>query len=598
MSILESIRRPATASYLNDPKTNGGRGGQTAFTDELIEIPEPPATLQQSVFALKKSVRRFGRVALEMQMLDEAGLSQILAYQETSGGRLGEVAMRLNLLSDVQVAQILEQQQVKIIVDAREQDKGPLLTWLLDLEAKGISFAIEYESADRLVELRKLHANEKDVDYRDLKVLSDAKQIFIDAAALGASDVCFLVRPDHGEVQVRTRDDYMVAKNYSTRHDEGEALSRSAYTGLATVKGATYNALSFQNAQINGEKALPGTGLSSIRIIRGPMYPKESNASFIVARLQYLPGVKFAAAAQDLKLVRPEKPAGVFRIKGLTDLQIDLWTELLSLGSGVVLVTGPTGSGKTSAVYESMLEQARLYPTARQVTIENPPEYPMPWAIQLESEGEKDFMEMVARALRMDPDTMLLGEIRNADEGVAVMQAAMTGHFVWSTLHVNDPFGSIARLEMMDTTRLSKGQTCDPKLIVALISIRVVPVLCEGCRVPLIDDTSKVPVHLLKRLRTWSESLAGIYVRGCGCEECNSQGVIDREAVAEIVVTDDELMADFQNHSVSVARANHRKKPGADKSMLENVMEKVLAGRVDPVDAHRKVTDILARGAA
>jgi type II secretory ATPase GspE/PulE/Tfp pilus assembly ATPase PilB-like protein len=599
MNLFESMRKSSTPAYLNEPRGNAGsRGPVSAFDDELIEIPEPPAALQQSVYALKKSVRRFGRVAAEMQMLDEEGLDEILAFQQANGGRFGEIAVRLGLLSDVQVRQILDQQQVKIIVDAREEDKAPLLTWFADLESRGISYEIEYESADRLVELRKIGAKQQEADYRDLKVFSDAKQIFIDAAAIGASDVCLLVRPGHGEVQVRTKDDYMVAKTYSTYHREGEALSRSAYTGLATVKGATYNELSFQDAQINGEKALPGTGLSSIRIIRGPMYPKEENASFIVARLQYHPDAKFTAAANDLKLVIPERPTGEFKIKGLTQRQIELWEELLSLGAGVALVTGPTGSGKTSAVHQSMKQQARLYPTARQVTIENPTEYPMPWAIQLESEGQKDFMDMVARALRMDPDIMLLGEIRAADEAVAVVQAAMTGHFVWTTLHVTDPYTSIARLEMLDTTRLSKAQICDPELIVAMISIRVVPILCENCRVSLLEAPQAVPPHVFKNLRTWTNDLSKIYVRGCGCSGCNSQGVVDREAVAEIVLTDNDLMADFQNHSVSVVRANHRKKPTSDKSMLENVMDKVLEGRVDPLDAHRKVTKILARDAA
>ncbi|MDF6814343.1 GspE family protein, partial [Escherichia coli] len=137
--------------------------------------------------------------------------------------------------------------------------------------------------------------------------------------------------------------------------------------------------------------------------------------------------------------------------------------------------TGPTGSGKTTTGYELLRYKAQISPELRQTTREHPVEYPREWAVQLLSTGQNSSY-LVERMLRMDPDIIDIGEIRTADEGVAAAQAAQTGHLVFGSLHVLDPFELIGRLHMLDHTRLSKELMCNHQIIAGFMGQRMVPV--------------------------------------------------------------------------------------------------------------------------
>ncbi|WP_373380345.1 ATPase, T2SS/T4P/T4SS family [Cupriavidus nantongensis] len=343
------------------------------------------------------------------------------------------------------------------------------------------------------------------------------------------------------------------------------------YTGLATVKAATYNPLDVQDAQIAGD-ALPGTGLSSVRIVRGPAYPVESGGGFLVARLQYREhhqGARKADAidaAKRLDLSTPKSPSGEFMLgqMGYTPLQVDLISQLLRRPMGVVVVTGPTGSGKTTTLFECTRHQARMFPEKRLVTIENPTEYPMDWAIQLTTESER-FPEMLRMTLRMDPDAILLGEIRGVEEAVATLQAAATGHLVLTTLHVTDPFETFSRLVMLDHVRLAMEVICNHNQIIGLIAQRVVPLLCPKCSVKLEDAPEALPEYMLRAMRTWGD-LSEVRVRGAGCDHCHGDAIVGQQAVAEVVVTSEDLMQDCIKEgcwwpAVSIAIATETDRP-------------------------------------
>lgn len=591
MALLNTRLKPsllpasqADATPLRNAKATAG---QTAF-------PPLPSGLQPHVVYARTMGRLFGDVAIDLGLMTSSDVKDLLHLQSTNGGRIGELAIDAGLLTDENVKTVLGAQSLTVHVDARHASTPHFLTWINDLSRLGIAPQIKRVSAQDLQALRQEQIKDADNADADLETLNLARRIFIDGAAAGASDIVVLVREHHAEVQMRMKGDYKVAQTFSMRQEEGEALVRSIYTGLATVKAASYKPREFQDAQIHGD-ALPGTSLSSVRIIRGPCYPEEQGGSFMVARLQYRKqSSRTAAPSRALNFKTPQAPSGPFDVPGFTPLQKELVEHLVRLPMGIVIVTGPTGSGKTTTLFEFMKYQAQIAPESRQVTIEDPTEYPQPWAIQLAA-GDKDFRDLLRMTLRMDPDIILLGEIRKADEAVAALQAAMTGHFVWTTLHVTDAYKSIPRMEMLDRERLSMQTLCDHELIVGMVAQRVVPELCPSCSIPILNTQGVVPNFMTSILKSWGD-LSTVKVRGEGCPDCRHDGIVGRRAVAEIVLTTQEFMSDYLKYGVLRARRNHRMKEGSDKSMLANAMDLVFEGKADPRDVHKQVQKLELKG--
>ncbi|MEX3917917.1 ATPase, T2SS/T4P/T4SS family [Paraburkholderia sp. BR10872] len=563
---------------------------------------EPPASVEPHVAYrfVSTAGKRFDAIAVELGFADTSKIERVVAHcrREQQAGRsasLADAAVALGVLTSEQVQTIVAAQTLRLHVDANAYSTPACITWLNDLERRGFRLKIERVSAKELLSLREKFNSDHGAtgDGRDLDQIEKGIELFLSAAAIGANDLRILVRERDAEVQIRWRGDYRVSETWSMNRDAGERLIRAIYVGLATVKPASYNPQEFQDAQITARHSLPDSGLESIRLIRGPMYPEDQKCSFMVARLQYNPDAKpsFTAVLRPLALRTPDAPKGEFSISGMTARQRELAQEILYKPHGMVIATGPTGSGKTSTLYEFMKEQARLFPTSSQITIENPPEYPYPWAITLTAND--NFVQMIKYSLRMDPDIILLSEIRAGDEGVAAVQAAMTGHFVWTTLHVTDPYMALSRLETIDHVRLTREITCDHELMVSLIAQRVVQVLCKDCRVRLTAKPEAIPKKISERIATWGD-LSRVYVRGPGCPACDGQGVTGRQGVMEIIVSDEELMDDYRSQGMRVARRNHRIKPTSDKSMLGNAMDCVFDGLFDPIDVHRGVSPILA----
>lgn len=474
-----------------------------------------------------------------------------------------------------------------IYVDARRTQTVAFLTWIGDVRRIVRHVSVETVSAGDLAQKRAEFASD-DAIGNDQETLLKAMNLVAECARAGVSDIHLRICPDQHKavVEVRRRGDLMPLDHYEMRPEEGEALSRAFYNGLATVReDGTFNPLSFQNAQIAGD-ALPGMNLSSVRIVRGPAYPSQAGGGFMIARLQ-------SASPKDKE---GESETGLERLakKGFTPLQLGLFEQMVRLPMGIVTVTGPTGSGKTTTLFELMRYQHQLFPESRQLTVEDPPENPLPWGIQLEADSH-EFAARVKTALRMDPDIILVGELRDSPSALAAVQAAQTGHFCWATLHVTDPYKVFARLETMDPKQLSFAHTCDHELFVGATSQRLVGKLCPHCAKPLSKAGDYVPRFMLNALKSWGD-LSDVRVRGDGCKACEGLKIAGRAAVAELVMTDESFMEDVLRHGILVARKNHRQKKGADKSMLANALDLVLRGEVCPVDVHRGVHSLVTMG--
>ena len=220
---------------------------------------------------------------------------------------------------------------------------------------------------------------------------------------------------------------------------------------------------------------------------------------------------------------------------GLEESQLDLLKRMLARPEGIILVTGPTGSGKTTTLY-SILNHINS-DAVNIMTLEDPVEYPMTLIRQTSvSEAAKlDFANGIRALMRQDPDAILVGEIRDADTAEMAFRAAMTGHQVFSTLHTNSAVGAFPRLlDIGVATDILSGN------IIGIVAQRLVRKLCRTCRQSYDPDVRD------RRLLGYSPTEPAAVFRAVGCEQCDYQGYRGRLSILEILKIDggiDELIA-------------------------------------------------------
>ncbi len=220
---------------------------------------------------------------------------------------------------------------------------------------------------------------------------------------------------------------------------------------------------------------------------------------------------------------------------GMAPDTLELFTEVVSRPHGIVLVTGPTGSGKTTTLYGA-IEMIR---TGREkiLTVEDPVEYELSGVPQVPV-NEKvgvTFAAALRSLLRQDPDIILVGEIRDAETAQIATQAALTGHLVLSTLHTNDAPTALTRLLDLDIAAYLVASTVD-----AVLAQRLVRVICANCKTETRPDkaaTRRLDVEALGLTRVW---------KGAGCPECRGTGYRGRTGVYELLVMDNELRLEVQ----------------------------------------------------
>ncbi|HRL78451.1 MAG TPA: ATPase, T2SS/T4P/T4SS family [Candidatus Accumulibacter phosphatis] len=221
---------------------------------------------------------------------------------------------------------------------------------------------------------------------------------------------------------------------------------------------------------------------------------------------------------------------------GLAEQQLDLLKLMIARPEGIILVTGPTGSGKTTTLY-SVLNHINSE-GVNIMTLEDPVEYPMTLVRQTSAaESVKlDFANGIRSMMRQDPDIILVGEIRDAETAEMALRAAMTGHQVYSTLHTNSAIGAIPRL--LDIGILPDIMAGN---IIGIIAQRLVRRLCVHCKVPY-----QAEAHEARLLGTLADAPRPVIYRPSGCERCEFQGYRGRLAIMELMRINadmDELIA-------------------------------------------------------
>ena len=207
---------------------------------------------------------------------------------------------------------------------------------------------------------------------------------------------------------------------------------------------------------------------------------------------------------------------------------LEQFRELISRPDGILLVTGPTGSGKTSTLYASLAEIAETGKNI--ITIEDPVEYWLPGVNQGQTNHKAGFTfaRGMRAVLRQDPDVIMVGEIRDSETMETAIEAALTGHLVLSTLHTNSAVGTVTRLLEMGL---------EPFLLASavrgIVAQRLVRKICERCKEPI--PTPRAVQHLFQR-----DVPTEIY-RGVGCEDCRGTGFRGRQGIYELLVLNDRL---------------------------------------------------------
>lgn len=220
---------------------------------------------------------------------------------------------------------------------------------------------------------------------------------------------------------------------------------------------------------------------------------------------------------------------------GMASDTLEQFSEAISRPHGIVLVTGPTGSGKTTTLYGA-IEQLR---TGREkiLTVEDPVEYELPGVPQIPV-NEKvgvTFAAALRSLLRQDPDIMLVGEIRDAETAQIATQAALTGHLVLSTLHTNDAPTALTRLLDLGVPAYLVASTVD-----AVLAQRLVRVICEACKQPTAPDA-----RAARHFDVEARGLGTVW-QGAGCDACRGTGYRGRQGVYELLIMNPELRLETQ----------------------------------------------------
>jgi type II secretory ATPase GspE/PulE/Tfp pilus assembly ATPase PilB-like protein len=288
-------------------------------------------------------------------------------------------------------------------------------------------------------------------------------------------------------------------------------------------------------------------------------------------RLSIVPG----PAGEDAVLRILDRAAAVLGLPqlGFAGDDLAVFERLVTNPEGLVLVTGPTGSGKTTTLYAA-IERVNT-PENKILTAENPIEYRFPKTNQKQVSSQMGFADYARAFLRQNPDIILIGEIRDEETAEAALRAAQTGHLVLSTLHTNDAVRTVSRLR---TLGVEPGMIAS--CLLGALSQRLVRRVCPHCK----EEAPPTPEEA-RRLGLPPDE---VFARGRGCEACDGLGTKGRTGIYELFVVDSEL-ADLVADDAPVHDLRERALGKGMKTLLDDALAKARAGLVPLAEVLRAV---------
>ena len=419
-----------------------------------------------------------------------------------------------------------------------------------------------------------------DIENKEDGTSNQMQKDFVDivykAAEQKVSDIHVVVA-DHTTVMFRISGSMQTVLEYDKNW--GEAFVRSVFAS-ADISDSNYAQNEFQVGQklgstpLRGEKDLylPENVLS----IRLQFNPIAFGTRYLVMRLLY--ANSSGSTADNLKEL------------GFSDYEDDRLLKMRSFPTGLCIIAGPTGSGKSTTLQRVMIKmlKEKNY-ELNLITVEDPPEYPIPGARQMpvtnattEEEKEAAFNLALAASLRSDPDAIMVGEIRTLSSAELTFKAALSGHNVWSTLHANSAPAIINRLLDMgiDAFKLK-----DPELIRGLLSQRLFKKICPKCREPLKNHPENPSYDRVKDA-LGDYGLEQTFLRGDGCKFCGGKGIVGRIVAAEMVLPDNVFLEKIVSGNKTDA-VHYWTNELSGRTLKEDAIEKMLRGIISVDEVER-----------
>jgi MSHA biogenesis protein MshE len=419
------------------------------------------------------------------------------------------------------------------------------------------------EQIDNLAEVLDDELSDTDFDLQTLTQTSSTSEapvakllqaIFEDAVAMQASDIH--IEPDSNVLRIRQRIDGVLQEQIVD-----ETRIASALTSRLKLMGG-----------LNiSEKRLPQDGRFNIKV---------KNKSIDV-RLSTMPMVHGESVV--MRLLDHSQGLLNFDKLGIPEEILTPFLKLIAKPHGLILVTGPTGSGKTTTLYTALNELNK--PSTKIITVEDPVEYQLPRInqVQVHEKIGLTFPAVLRTALRQDPDVILIGEMRDKETVNIGLRAAMTGHLVFSTLHTNDAISTVSRLLDMDAEGFVIASSLQ-----AVLAQRLIRRLCPDCHTS--HDLTEQDKILVKKI-IGDRPLPTTFQQQKGCNQCNDTGYKGRIGVYELLVMTPILLSCLQQND-NTAFVNHAKQQANFKSLTQNAIELAIQGITTLDEVMRIASDL------
>ncbi len=558
---------------------------------------------------------RLGDLLVQHKLITQEQLEQALTEQKNSGRRLGATLIQMGAVSERKLLGLLAKQLKLPFIDLSNYDLDPyIVRKLSEIQARrhralvleeaadyflvGLTDPTDIYAVDELQALlgKTIHVaviresewlNTIDRLYRKTDEIGSIAEELDDALAASDIDLAQLESGDDLESApvvrlLKTLFEDAVQAEASDIHiepDERKLRIRQRVDGVLQeqvldeprIAPALVLRLKIMSGLDISEKRLPQDGRFNIRI----------NDHNVDVRISTMP-VAFGEAVV-MRLL--DQSRGIYTMPELgmpADIQ-HRFEKLIHLPHGLVLVTGPTGSGKSTTLYASLKELNAA--SKKIITVEDPVEYRLNRVnqVQVNTKIGLTFATVLRASLRQDPDIILIGEMRDQETAEIGLRAAMTGHLVLSTLHTNDAVTTALRLMDMGA---------EPYLVASslrgVLAQRLVRKICQHCKTTYeLQENDKAWLASQGLAKEGSEH----FYHGVGCHQCNQTGYRGRIGIYELLEID-EATADALRRGDPAAFAQHARKSSGFKPLIESAMECALKGITTLDEVYRVIESI------